>query len=297
MLSSATMNASRCRSVVCPNRCENGTASRNAKSTWTPGSATRSSLRSSISSRLTRSSCVSSATAAETSRYAAAADAEQPADLGVDLRGARDARPAEPQWLYRSGVDERLLEHFGGDAAEHSVQEWRPHEPELFEPRIEFAAQRLVTVDSEVSRLPLRADLVERGGRLPVTRRAECAPLAVEPVERRLVHQVPPDLVDDEYRARPEQRRNAVEPVCQIADRVERTHRDDGVEPALVIVEVLQANTAEEISLRRERVDAEHVVPRDRERRRQLALTAAHVEHARRRGRKVVSGELEERGG
>ena len=62
------MNVSRCRSVVSAKRCENGTASRNANSTWTPGSATRNSLRSSISSRFTRSSCVSSATAAESSR-------------------------------------------------------------------------------------------------------------------------------------------------------------------------------------------------------------------------------------
>ena len=86
-------------------------------------------------------------------------------------------------------------------------------------------------------------------------------------------------------------------PCAEIADRVQRADGDDRVEAALVVLEILQPDAAEEISLRRERVDPEHVVPRDRERRRQLALTAAHVEHAGRRGRKVVSGELEERGG
>ena len=72
--SSATMYASLWSSVTSAKRCENGTASRKAKSTCTPGSATRSSLRSSISSRLTRSSCFSgSAIGRESSRYAAAA--------------------------------------------------------------------------------------------------------------------------------------------------------------------------------------------------------------------------------
>ena len=130
-----------------------------------------------------------------------------------------------------------------------------------------------------------------------MSRCGERAPLAVEPVERRLVHQVPPDLVDHERRAGPEQRRNTVEPVREIADRVERADGDDRVEAALVILEILQPDPAEEISLRRERVDPEHVVPLDRERGGQLALAAADVEHAGRRRRKVVSGELEERGG
>ena len=130
-----------------------------------------------------------------------------------------------------------------------------------------------------------------------MTRCGECPPLAVEPVERRLVDQIPPDLVDHERRAGPEQRRNAVEPVRQIADRVQRAHGDDRVEAALVILEIFQPDPTEEISLRRERVDPQHVVPLDRERGRELALSAADVEHACRRGRKVFSGELEERGG
>ena len=45
----------------------------------------------------------------------------------------------------------------------------------------------------------------------------------------------------------------------------------------------------------RERVDPEHVVAGDRQPRRQLALAAADVEHARRRRRKVRLGEVEKR--
>ena len=70
--------------------------------------------------------------------------------------------------------------------------------------------------------------------------RGERTPLAVEPVERRLVHQVPRELVDDQRRTGSEQRRDTVEPVRQIADRMERADGDDGVEIALVILEILQ---------------------------------------------------------
>src|SRR5919205_63458 len=44
---------------VCSKPTENGSASRNPNSIWTPGSATRSSFRSSISSRSSRSSLLS----------------------------------------------------------------------------------------------------------------------------------------------------------------------------------------------------------------------------------------------
>ena len=98
-----------------------------------------------------------------------------------------------------------------------------------------------------------------------------------------------PNSSSDERRPWLEQRGHAVEPVREVTDVVQRAGGDDRVEAALVILEVLEPDAAEEISLRRERVDPEHVVPRDRERRRQLALTAAHVEHACGRGRKVVS--------
>ena len=152
-------------------------------------------------------------------------------------------------------------------------------------------------MNPEVRRLPFLANLVERERRLPLPCCGERAPLAVEPVEGRLVHQIPPDLVDDQHRTGPEQRRNAVETVRQIADRVQRADRDCRIEAALVVAEILEPDSAEEIPLRRERVDAEHVVPRDCEHRRQLTLTAAHVEHTRGRRRKVVSGELEKRGG
>ena len=47
------------------------------------------------------------------------------------------------------------------------------------------------------------------------------APLAVEPVERRFVDQIPPELLDDEWRAGPEQRGNAVESVPEVAHRVQ----------------------------------------------------------------------------
>jgi hypothetical protein len=58
---------------------------------------------------------------------------------------------------------------------------------------------------------------------------------------------------------------------------VERADGDDRVKAALVVVEILQPDAAEEISLGRKRVDPKHVVPLDRERRCQLTLTAADV--------------------
>jgi hypothetical protein len=58
----ATKKTSRWKAVVFANPLVNGTVIMNANSTCTPGRATRSSLRSSISSRFERSLRVSSAT-------------------------------------------------------------------------------------------------------------------------------------------------------------------------------------------------------------------------------------------
>jgi hypothetical protein len=56
------------------------------------------------------------------------------------------------------------------DAAEQPVQERRPHECALLEPGLELEAQCLVTVDSEMRRLPFLADVVERARRIPMAR-------------------------------------------------------------------------------------------------------------------------------
>jgi hypothetical protein len=59
---SATMYITSAAPVTWWNRCVNGSVKRKANSTCTPGSATRSSFSSSISSRSSRSWSVSSAT-------------------------------------------------------------------------------------------------------------------------------------------------------------------------------------------------------------------------------------------
>ena len=61
------------------------------------------------------------------------------------------------------------------------------------------------------------------------------------------------------------------------------------------LLHVLELEPAEVLARGRERVDPEHVVARDGQRRRQLALAAADLEHARRRRRQVLADELEER--
>ena len=61
-----------------------------------------------------------------------------------------------------------------------------------------------------------------------------------------------------------------------------------------VRLEVSEPDPPEALAVRRERVDPEHVVADDREPRRQLALAAADVEHARRRRRQVLAGRSRE---
>ena len=58
----------------------------------------------------------------------------------------------------------------------------------------------------------------------------------------------------------------------------------DAVE-LLGLLDVLELQPPEVLTRRRERIDPEHVVPRNGERGRQLALAAADVEHPGRRRR------------
>ena len=84
-------------------------------------------------------------------------------------------------------------------------------------------------------------------------------------------------------------------PCVEVADVVQRAAGDDRVEAPSSSSRSSSFDAPEELARRRERVDPEHVVARDGERGRQLALAAADVEHAGRRRRQVFSGELEER--
>ena len=77
----------------------------------------------------------------------------------------------------------------------------------------------------------------------------ERAPLSVEPVERRLVDQVPGELVQDEHPARPQQLDDAVERVPEVTDRVQRPRRHDRV-VRLLLVEILQPDPPEAIAER-----------------------------------------------
>ena len=70
------------------------------------------------------------------------------------------------------------------------------------------------------------------------------APLAVEPVERRLVEAVPAELVHDEDAAGLEEPGDLVEPGVEIADVVERESGDDRVEP-LCLLDVLELQPPE----------------------------------------------------
>jgi len=176
-----------------------------------------------------------------------------------------------------------LLEHLRGDAAEQPAEERRPHECALVEARVDRGAERLEAVQADVLHLPLVAQCFERRRRLSLAGGRERAPLLVVPVERRLVRQIPAVLVENERAAVVQQRDNVVERVPEVSDVVQRVGGDDGVEQSLLRLQVVEPDPAEALALRRERVDPQHVVAGGRQRRRQLAVAAADVEHARRR--------------
>jgi uncharacterized protein len=209
--------------------------------------------------------------------------------------GYRDPDVPESERFDRAGVDERGLEHRGRDPAEAAVQQRRLLEDSLLEPRRDLAPQRLEPVQAEVLGLPLLAERVERLGRLAVAGRCERTPLVVEPVEGCLVREIPALLVEDERPAGTQQQDNVVERVPQVSDVMERVRRDHGIELLVRRVEILEADSAEEIALRRTRVDPEHVVAVHRERGRQLAVAAADVEETSRRHGEVLADEVEKR--
>ena len=117
-----------------------------------------------------------------------------------------------------------------------------------------------------------------------MARGCERPPLAVEPVERRLVQPVPGELVHDEDAPGRKEPGDLVESDIEIADVVKGETGDDPVEP-FGFLDVLELQRPEELARRGERIDPEHVVARDGQRGRQLTLPAAHVEHPGRRRR------------
>ena len=94
-------------------------------------------------------------------------------------------------------------------------------EGHLLEALVELAPQRHVAVQPEVVRLPLRAQLLGRGRSLLAPGGGERALLAPEPVEGRLVEQIPRELVYDENAARLEQACDLLERRVEIADVME----------------------------------------------------------------------------
>jgi hypothetical protein len=205
-----------------------------------------------------------------------------------------DAREAKSECLNGPGVDQGLFEHCGGDSRQRSVKVRNPLERSLDEARVEPLAECREPVQPEVLGLPFPLHLFTRRRLLAVPRGGERAPLTVEPVEGRLVEAVPAELVDGQHARRRQERRDLVEPRIEIADVVEGVGGHDRLE-LLGLLEVLELESAEELAVRRERIDPEHVVSRDGERRRQLALSAADVEHPRGRCGQVPAGELEKR--
>src|SRR5512133_313281 len=113
----------------------NGTANRNAKSTCTPGSATRSSLRSSISSRLWRCSELSGTT--ELFQPGVARETADLLDAAID--GLDNARPrhADSTGAVRQSVLPLLLTvfriHLDSRFAERLARQDRHIEPELLD--------------------------------------------------------------------------------------------------------------------------------------------------------------------
>ena len=214
--------------------------------------------------------------------------------LTGESTGPNDARIAESERLNGAGVDQSLLEHFGRDTRELRYR-CGIHSNSRSSKRASSPSRSAAKpCRPRCSRLPFLPQLVVRGRRNAVPCGRERAPLAVEPVERRLVEAVPAELVDDEDSAWRKQPGDLVEPCVEIADVVEGVAGDDRVE-LLGLLEVVELQPAEVVALRRERVDPEHVVPCDGERGRQLALPAADVEHPCRRRRQVLARELQER--
>ena len=75
---------------------------------------------------------------------------------------------------------------------------------------------------------------------------------------------------------------------------MERARRDHAV-VRVGLLELLERQPAEEIAERGGRVDSEHVVARDGERRRQLAPAATNFEQPSRWGGQMLAGKLLER--
>ena len=107
--------------------------------------------------------------------------------------------------------------------------------------------------------------------------------LALVPVLRRLVDQVPRELVDEQERA---ERREFVQTFAERAHVMEHARGDDGVELA---VEGLELAPAKPRALGCVRVDAEHVVAGLGEQPHEPTLpAAADLEHAPRRPRQLL---------
>ena len=93
---------------------------------------------------------------------------------------------------------------------------------------------------------PTPLQLVPRRGRVAVARGGERPPLAVEPVERRLVQPVPGELVHDEDSPRRKEPGDPVESGVEIADVMEGEAGNDPVEPfgVLDVLELQRAGRA-----------------------------------------------------